>query len=178
MAAVPPFDYESALLACARGDQNAFQSLYQHEAPRMLALSSRMLPQRAAAEELVRDAFVLIWKNAESYDPGLSTARAWMYSIMRYRALNRLRQAGRLRSGETQWTDTLPHTRPTGNTQPPEGLAYAISELDETQRKPLLMAFYNGYTYEQMASRLKVPAAQLKARVHAGLKRIQELSQA
>lgn len=178
MAAVPPFDYESALLACARGDQNAFQSLYQHEAPRMLALSTRMLPQRAAAEELVRDAFVLIWKNAESYDPGLSTARAWMYSIMRYRALNRLRQAGRMRSGETQWTDALPDTRSAANVNTSNGLAHAISTLDENQRKPLLMAFYNGYTYEQMASRLKVPAQQLKARVHAGLKRLQELSQA
>src|SRR3546814_2338933 len=77
--AVPPFDYDAALLACAAGDQNAFQNLYRHEAPRMLALGLKMLSQRATAEDLVRDAFILIWKNASSYDPAMGDARAWMY---------------------------------------------------------------------------------------------------
>src|SRR5690606_12461691 len=81
--AVPPFDHETALLACAQGDQHAFQDLYLQEAPRMLALGLKMLGERASAEDLVRDAFILIWKNAESFDPQTSSARAWMHSILR-----------------------------------------------------------------------------------------------
>jgi RNA polymerase sigma-70 factor (ECF subfamily) len=93
--ALAPVDYDAALRACARGDENAFQRLYENEAPRMLALGLSMLGQRASAEELLRDTFTLIWKNADSFDEGSGTGRAWMYSILRYRALKRLRQAAR-----------------------------------------------------------------------------------
>lgn len=171
--AVPPFDYEAALMACAHGDQDAFQDLYLHESPRMLALCQKMLSQNSSAEELMRDTFVTIWKNAQSYDPSLGAARAWIYSIMRYRALNRLRQSGRLRPADAEWNDSLPNAG-AEQTLSESGLARAISSLDETQRRPILMAFYNGYTYEQIAARLKTPAAQIKTQVQAGLRQIRE----
>src|SRR3546814_754104 len=141
--AVPPFDYDAALLACAAGDQNAFQNLYRHEAPRMLALGLKMLSQRATAEDLVRDAFILIWKNASSYDPAMGDARAWMYSIARYRALSRLRQAGRLRPGDTQGLDTLPGNEAHAAA---DSVVGAIASMDESRRGPLHMAFSGGYT--------------------------------
>lgn len=175
--AVPSFNYEAALLACARGDQHAFQDLYHHEAPRMLALSLKMLTERTSAEELVRDAFVLIWKNAESYDPQTSTARAWMQSILRYRALGRLRQAGRVRPGLASWSDLLP-TLPPARETPPSSLLHALALLDDTQRQAILMAFYNGYNYEQIAERLKIDAVALKTQVQAGLDQITEQQQA
>ncbi|HWL30332.1 MAG TPA: sigma-70 family RNA polymerase sigma factor [Burkholderiaceae bacterium] len=175
--AVPSFNYDAALIASARGDQNAFQNLYQHEAPRMLALGMKMLAQRSEAEELVRDAFVLIWKNAESYDPLISTGRAWMYSILRYRALSRLRRGARAHMAEQDYTDSLPDT-PLADFAPRSSLVRAMGALDERQRKPILMAFYNGYTYEQIAARLKLPATQLKAQVQEGLRQIHTLCQA
>ncbi|MFW7342711.1 sigma-70 family RNA polymerase sigma factor [Pollutimonas sp. H1-120] len=173
--AVPPFDYDAALLSCAAGDQNAFQNLYRHEAPRMLALSLKMLGQRSSAEDLVQDAFILIWKNAASYDPIMGSARAWMYSITRYRALGRLRQAGRLRSSDSSWTDTLPGD---GASAEPHSVADTIASLDESRRKPLLMAFYNGYNYEQIAARLKTSPGQVRQHTQDALKSMQERQQA
>src|SRR3546814_20341286 len=90
---VPPFDYKAALQACAQGDQNALKSLYGQEAPRMLALSMQMLAQHDEAQDAVRDAFVLIWKNAENHDESTGTARAWMYSLLPYSVLNTLSRA-------------------------------------------------------------------------------------
>src|SRR5690606_3236275 len=139
--AVPTFDHDAALLACAAGDHNAFQNLYRHEAPRMMALGLKMLGQRASAEELVRDAFTLIWKNAASYDPAMGGARAWMYSIARYRALGRLRQAGRPRASDGLWVDDLPGDAARG-TAPSGRIAGIVAAMDESRRKPLLMAFY------------------------------------
>lgn len=173
--AVPPFDYDAALLSCAAGDQNAFQNLYRHEAPRMLALSLKMLGQRSSAEDLVQDAFILIWKNAASYDPAMGGARAWMYSITRYRALSRLRQAGRPRSGDSSWTDALPGD---GASADPGSIPGAIAALDESRRKPLLMAFYNGYNYEQIAARLKASPGQVRQHTQDALKSMQERRQA
>src|SRR5690606_22345608 len=94
-----------------QGDERAFQQLYQHESPHMLALCTTMLAKPADAEEMVRDSFMLIWKNADSYDPAVGTARAWMYSIMRYRVLNRLRQSGRPVAGDASLIDALPDTQ-------------------------------------------------------------------
>lgn len=174
--AVSPFDYEAALLACAQGDQNALQDLYQHESPHMLALCLRMLAQRTIAEDLMRDTFVSIWKNAQSYDPALGAARAWIYSIMRYRALHRLRLARPAQAVDMGWTDALPGFE--SGQQPASGMVQAVAGLDEAQRRPLLMAFYHGYTYEQIAQRLKAPAMQIKQCVQAGLNRIREQQQA
>ncbi|PLC49522.1 RNA polymerase subunit sigma [Pollutimonas subterranea] len=169
---VSPFDYEAALLACAQGDEDALQDLYQHESPRMLALCLKMLAQRTIAEDLMRDTFVSIWKHANSYDPQLCAARAWIYSILRHRALHRLRVTRPAQSLDMGWTDNLPAAD--GSHKPTSTMIEAITGLDEAQRRPLLMAFYNGYTYEQIAARLQAPAAHIKGCVQTGLNRILE----
>lgn len=173
--AVPPFNYEAALLACAQGDQHAFQDLYLHEAPRMLALGLKMLGERASAEDLVRDAFVLIWKNAESFDPQVSSARPWMHSILRYRALARLRQTGRIRPGLAVWSEALP-TLP--STAEAGSLTQTLATLDDAPRQAILMAFYQGCHYEQISERLKVSPPHIKARVQQGLNKFAEQQQA
>ena len=173
--AVPPFDYEAALLACAHGDQHALQNLYQHEAPCMLALALKMLGERAAAEEQVRDAFVLVWKNAESFDPSTSGARAWIHSILRYRLLGRLRQPGRVRPGLASWSAALPALPHNTDANP---LTQALSLLDDTSRQAILMAFYHGCHYEQISTRMNMSAPHIKARVQQGLNRIVEQLQA
>ncbi|RTZ39320.1 sigma-70 family RNA polymerase sigma factor [Candidimonas sp. SYP-B2681] len=177
--AVSPFDYEAALFACAHGDQIAFQDLYLHESPHMLALCLKMLTQRSTAEDLMRDTFVTIWKNASSYDPELGSARAWIYSIMRYRVLNHLRRSGCMQSSETQWSlDDTRGVDVAASSASGNRLVEIMSELDERQRRPILMAFYNGYTYEQIATRLHTPAVLIKAQVKAGLQQIQEHQEA
>lgn len=172
-----PFDYEAALLACARGDQKAFQRLYEHEAPRMLALGLSLLGQRAAAEELVCDTFVLVWKNAENFDEVSGKGRAWLYSILRYRALKRLRQSSPHRSKNTPSSESLPVLKPEPG-QPPSSLLSALTRLDESQRQPILMAFYKGYSYEQIATTLKISPVQARMRAQVGLSHLRELRQA
>jgi RNA polymerase sigma-70 factor (ECF subfamily) len=53
-----------------------------------------------------------------------------------------------------------------------------VAKLDDAQRRPILMAFYNGFTYDQIAARLKTPAIEVKSHVRAGLDAIRELKQA
>ena len=174
----PSFDYEAGLAACTRGDQAAFQELFRQESPRMLALAAKMLSRRADAEELVRDSFVLIWKNAGSYDPSMGPARAWIYSILRYRLLQQLRQPGRISGSDDAWIDTLPDAAAPAADAAPDEVAQRLAALDDAQRRPIMMAFYNGLTYEQIAARLATPVDQIKAQVRAGLRALQETAQA
>ncbi|TAL86283.1 MAG: sigma-70 family RNA polymerase sigma factor [Candidimonas sp.] len=167
---VSHFDYEAKLADCAQTNYKALEDLFHKEAPRMLALAVKMLSQRDDAEDIVRDSFVLIWKNSANYDPKIGTARAWMYSIMRYRILNRLRQSGRHTATEADWIDNLPDGAAAGpGASVSSSLPQRLAALGDAQRRPILMAFYNGFTYDQIAARLAVPATQIREQVRAGL---------
>jgi len=168
--AVPPFDYEATLHACAQGDQDLFQALYRQEAPRMLALCMKMLTQREAAEDAVRDTFVLIWKNAGNYDRATGTARAWVYSILRYRVLNQIRRTGRPTNAVD---DTLAAQHHTDGVSCLAVHVQNLAHLDDSQRLPLLMAFYCGQTLEQIAERLVMPVDEIRARLRTGLDAMQ-----
>jgi RNA polymerase sigma-70 factor (ECF subfamily) len=168
----PSFDYEANLAACARGSQAALRDLYHQESPRMLALAMRTLADSSAAQAIVRDAFVLVWKNAASYDPEAGTARAWIYSIMRYRIMNRLRQSGRPTPAmKVGWQANLPAASTTDEIP---SLVRTLDGLDKAQRLPVLMAYYGGLNYEQIASVTQVPQEQVRTHVHEALEAILE----
>ena len=172
----PSFDYETNLAACARGNQAALRDLYHQESPCMLALAVRTLADNSAAQAIVRDAFVLIWKNAANYDPEAGTARAWIYSIMRYRIMNRLRQAGRPTPAmKSNWQAGWP-TAAKPDDMP--NLVRTLEGLDKTQRLPVLMAYYGGLNYDQIAAITHTPQEQVRTQVHAALAAIHEAQSA
>jgi RNA polymerase sigma factor (sigma-70 family) len=174
--AVSDFDYAAALQACARNDQNAFRNLYQHEAPRILALALKMLGERSSAEDLLRDAFILIWKNAGSYDPATGPARAWIYSIVRYRSLGRLRQPGQPRHNGSPWLDQIPGEAQLRKSADP--ISRALAQVDASARRALALAYYQGCTYQQLEGRLNQPAEVIRKSLRSGLAKLRESQQA
>src|SRR5262245_8047780 len=89
------FDYAGALSGCARGDRDALKRLYDEEAGRMISVAQRIVRRRELAEEVVQDAFVQIWRKADTYKSELGAARGWIYTIVRNRALNLIRDGAR-----------------------------------------------------------------------------------
>ncbi len=172
--AVLPFDYEAALAACAGGDQRAFQTLYEHESPHMLALSLKLLTQPASAQQLVADTFMSIWKHASSYHVDIGPARAWIYSIMRHRALSQLRQPGGVSSQAPNQELPLAAIGPSPRNGT-NSFTSVMGRLNEAQRRAILMAFYHGHTYEQIAVKLGLHVSQLRDQVRNGLHQLQEL---
>lgn len=170
--AVSGFDDQAALLACAQGDQQALQRLYDAEASRMMALSLHMMGQRSVAEELVADTFVLVWKNAESYSVDRGSARAWIYSILRYRALGRLRQAGRpvtMPGGFAAFPipSALAAAAP-GSSQP--DVLRALATLPENARQAIYLAFYKGFDFHRIAQRFETTPDDVRRALRDGLK--------
>lgn len=111
------FDHASAIEACARGDEAAFRSLYDLESGRMLALAMRLLNSRDQAEDAVHDAFIKLWSNAGQYRRELGNGRAWLFTILRYRALDQLcaPRGGRLAATamrSTRWPICSPTRKP------------------------------------------------------------------
>ena len=162
------FDYQAALAGCALGDRSALQQLYAQEAPCLLALANLMLGNQALAQDAVHDAFVLIWKNADSYDSGMGDARAWIHSIMRHRASSLLRRHPPSASLATA-LPILP-LRAHEST----GSAGVLARQPEKLRQPILMAFYSGLGYSRIAARLGRPVAELRNNVRTCLQALRE----
>ena len=84
----------------AEGDKRAFARLYDAWAPTLFALISCVLKDRAQAEEVLQDTFLHVWRRAPSYDPGRGSVRAWLTTIARRRAIDRVRSAQAARDRE------------------------------------------------------------------------------
>lgn len=177
------FDYESTLQACARGDERAFQALYQQEAGQLLGLAISMLGRRDLAEDCLHDAFVRIWQHAARYQPALGSGRAWVHSILRYRVLNALRSSGRHADVDDDFIERVLDDTPQAEAVAQEQserrlLRSCLQRLERPRRQPILLAFYRGLTHEQIASRLSTPLGTIKGRIRAGLRALQECLQA
>lgn len=177
------FDYDSVLEACARRDKAAFERLYQQEAGQMLGLVITLLGRRDHAEDCLHDAFVKIWSNADRFDRALGQGRAWIYSILRYRALNQLRSRGRLVSADDGFIEQMADDSPqaeehTAQQWQGKQLRRCLQQLERPRRHPILLAFYRGLTHDQIAERLTIPLGTIKGRIRAGLRALQECLQA
>uniref|UniRef100_A0A1I8ASD5 Sigma70_r2 domain-containing protein n=1 Tax=Steinernema glaseri TaxID=37863 RepID=A0A1I8ASD5_9BILA len=151
----------------AAQDSQALDVLYDQEAPLMLALGQAVLGRRIDAEEVLRDSFVLLWKNAAGYDPDLGEGRAWIYSILRFRLLARLRQ--RTQSGDNNYA--LPAIQP----QAGQRFIPALGKLDGTSQRAMIHAYLHGNSYEQLGPQLNRSPAQLRAVVQHGLQQLTPL---
>ena len=144
------FDYESAVEACARGERDALQSLYERESRWLLAVAQRIVRDRELSRDVLQDAFLQIWQRAASYQRALGSARGWIYTVVRHRALDAARVAGR----ETAAGDAI------------EALA---DHAADAKRECIVYAFVEGYTHEQIAQRLTTPVGTVKSWIRRGL---------
>lgn len=136
----------------------------------MLALGKTVLGRDTDAEAAVKDTFILIWKHAESYDSEQASAEAWIYSIFRHRLMNTLRQPGRIAPPAQPWTDHLSDVTADEHTRNP--VCNALQRMDREQRRPLLLAYFHGCNYRQIATLLGGTADQVRRQVRQILREL------
>jgi RNA polymerase sigma-70 factor (ECF subfamily) len=175
----PNFDYGGAVEACARGDRGALRRLYDEEAGRLIGVAQRIVARRELAEEVVHDAFIQIWRRADTYASELGSARAWIYSIVRHRALNVIRDGARtdLMDGDALAEVQDRHVgaddafeRLDTNSR----LRRCLDGIDREKRESLLLAYVAGYSHGEIAGRLGVPVGTAKSWVRRGLAALKE----
>ena len=176
------FDYESAVEACARGERFALRSIYERDARWLLAVAQRIVRDRELSRDVLQDAFLQIWQRASSYQRTLGSARGWIYTVVRHRALDAARVAGReATAGED--IDALadaaasadaghPSELPGGID--PSTLQHCLGQLDDAKRDCIVFAFVEGYTHEQIAQRLAAPVGTVKSWIRRGLLALKE----
>ena len=168
---------EALLEACASGDRAALQRLYSLAAPQLFGLALGILRSRDLAEDIVQDSFILVWRHARSFDRNRGTTMAWLARIVRNQCFDALRRRGHEgplddRLMET-WEDPAPSPADmTALSQEARRLKVCLDELEDGPRQSILLAYYQGLTFEKVAGRLGAPLGTVKSWIRRSLIRL------
>lgn len=170
---------EQALEACARGDRSALRFVYEQEAPRMLGVVLRMVRRRVLAEEIVHDSFVQAWQSAARFDRQVGSARAWLYAILRNRALNVLRGEARLELTDPLSAPDVPSDAATPDIviealDTSSALRACIERLDTIRQRLLVLAYTEGLSHGEIAERVSLPLGTVKSWIRRSLLSLRE----
>jgi RNA polymerase sigma-70 factor, ECF subfamily len=165
------------LTAVGDGDQQALRLLYQRRGGLIYSLLVRMLKNEMEAQEVMQDTFVHLWRNAGEYDPARSSPLAWVIMIARGRAKDRLRarsrRAVRAAAYESEMAalelDELTGANHAERGELASACSKALQRLPEDQSRALQLAFFGGWTHEEIAVALGEPLGTVKARIRRGL---------
>jgi RNA polymerase sigma-70 factor (ECF subfamily) len=155
----------------AARDGAAFARLFELHAPVTLGLLDRILGRRGEAEEVLQEAFLQVWMQADRYDEVRSTPRGWILMLARSRALDRLRRRDSSRRREEA-----------AGEEPTAGAAVSpvgTGRLEEKERQRLVssalgLAFFEGLTHTQIAERLEAPLGTVKSRILLGMNKLRQ----
>jgi len=156
----------------------AMEVLYDRYGGLAYSLAYRVLQDAGAAEDVVQEAFLSIWRRADTYRPERGSLRTWLCSIVHHRALDRLRgRAGRSRSDVP--LEGAPHAAAMPDMWETVSLEMerdhvrsALGELPADQRQTIELAYYGGYSQSEISSLLGVPLGTVKGRTRAALRRL------
>jgi RNA polymerase sigma-70 factor, ECF subfamily len=170
------------LAATAAKDQRAFRQLYDVSSSHLFGLLLRILRRREWAEEALQDCYLKIWNRAETYAPDKGAPLTWLMTVARYRALDLLRT--RRPEVEMPEEEEGPPMMLFDETQSPEDravesegvhrLSDCLGGLPDEQKNSVLLAYYEGYTHQELAQRLDAPLGTVKSWVRRGLQRLRE----
>jgi len=155
------------LASVARGDEAAFERLYEATRAKLFGVVLRILRRQDLAEEVVREAYVKIWNSARQYNPSLSSPMTWMISIARNRAIELVRKRTE-GTAEEQSNFELASDAPAPlsrreMTEELKRLLECVGRLEPEKQKLILLAYYNGWSREQLAAKFGIPVNTAKA---------------
>jgi RNA polymerase sigma-70 factor, ECF subfamily len=159
----------------ASGDLGALDRLYEHYGVMAFSIAYRITGDRAAAEDVVQDAFLGAWRNAARYVDGRGTVRTWLLSIVHHRAIDavrRRRQTSELPDGESNLPDslTMPDTWSAVELRIDRAaVQVALTRISDVQREAIELAYFGGLTQTEIAERTGVPLGTVKGRLRLGL---------
>jgi len=175
MPADPADDAEDAALvaAMARGDRDALAKLYERHAGVLLGLALRIVRERREAEDLLHDVLLEAWKAAKDFDPKRGRVRTWLTIRMRSRALDLQKSARVSRNAGDAGLEVVVDERE--RTSPDHRrVRDALAGLGQEQRTVVELAYFEGLSCSEIASKIKIPIGTVKSRLAAGLARLRD----
>lgn len=166
------------LRAIAAGDMSAFDEFYASTSARVYGMVLRVLRDPGYTEETVQEVYLQVWRSAASFDPAQGSPISWLLTLAHRRAVDRVRseQAGTVREGVYGATTTHPEFDVVAEAVEQRAESQAVVDcldtLTDTQREAISLAYYGGYTYREVAEKLKAALPTVKSRIRDGLTKL------
>ena len=175
-----PIDDQLLAERLRSGDREALGLLYDRYASVAMAVAVRVVADRGLAEDLVHDAYVAVWQKIDRFDPSRGSLRSWLLTIVRNRAIDRLRgtrpsiefgeadEQSLLRTGPNPTWEAAVERRSATE------LHDALEQLPEEQREAVELAYFAGRTYREIAVLTGVPQGTANGRLRLALAKLRD----
>ncbi len=167
---------EMRLIARIRaGDQQAMSELYDRYSKVVYSVGLRILQDSGAAEDVLQDIFLQLWRNPDAFDASRGSLAAWLAVIARHRAIDRLRQ----RRPEVDIEDCVIAGGPDLRDETERALVVekvrgVLQQMNPEQRTAMEMAFFQGLTHTEIAEKTGQPLGTVKTRIRSALQTLRE----
>lgn len=167
------------IAAVAKGDEAAFEQLYSATRAKLYGVVLRILRRQDIAEEVIQEAYIRIWNSAGKFDPAVASPITWMVSIARNRAIDVVRKRGEASIEEEPAAMEVAADSPDPlarreMTEELKRLLECVGRLEPDRQKLVLLAYYNGWSREQLAEKFGAPVNTVKTWLRRGLLDIRE----
>lgn len=152
------------------GDEDAMGALYDRYSPLVYAVGLRVLADTGAAEDVLQEVFMQLWRNPARFDASRGSLGAWLAVIARNRAIDALRK----RRYESDIEDVVVSVEPDlasdfDRSRAAKNVRDVLNGMHPAQREALELAFFEGLTHTEIAAKIGEPLGTIKTRIRAGL---------
>lgn len=174
-----PADPTDLLVRVSLGDESALGDLYDLMGAAVHGLARRIVRDPSRAEEITQEVFVQAWQKATTFDPSKGSGRSWLMTLAHRRSVDVVRhdQAATDRENRYDWSNGPDHDvvseTVTLNLEH-EQVRRCMDGLTDLQREAIVLAYYQGHTYPEVAEKLDANLATIKTRMRDGLIRLRD----
>jgi RNA polymerase sigma-70 factor (ECF subfamily) len=179
LTATIKYSEEELVMRLQNQDQHAFSYLYDNYSAALNGVIYRMVENTELAEDILQEAFVKIWNNFSSYDTSKGRLFTWMLNITRNLTIDTLRSKGYKKqakiSGDENSVNNLSNDGKIAERFDAMGLRKQLANLKPEQRTIIDLAYFNGYTQDEISKEMGIPLGTVKTRMRAAIIELRKL---